>query len=303
MRIIARPSNFLARTARLGLANSSERLLALEMLMRLCKAISTYPVMTASVVFAVAAPLSAQWLKYPAAGIPRLPSGKPDLAAPVPRSADGKPDLSGLWASPLVRLDNPLLGPIERPREFIDIGATLPGGLPLQPWARDLTNARRAGTVTDNPLERCLPTSPVMALGRELKKIVQTSGLLLILSEYNVMYRQIFTDGRPLPTDPNRSWNGYSTGKWDGDTLVVQTNGFRDGLWLDLGHSMTDAAKLTERFRRVNFGRLEIEITVDDPKAFTKPWTVKLEQTLEPDTDLLEYVCLENEKDARHYVK
>jgi hypothetical protein len=135
------------------------------------------------------------------------------------------------------------------------------------------------------------------------RKIVQTPGLLIILNERNAAYRQIFTDGRPLPADPQPSWNGYSSGKWDGDILVVQSIGFRDGLWLDAGGSpLTEAGKITERFHRVNFGKLEIEITVDDPKAYTKPWTVKLTQLLAPDTDLLDYYCSENEKDVPHLV-
>ena len=134
--------------------------------------------------------------------------------------------------------------------------------------------------------------------------MVQTPGLLLILNEYNKTYRQIFTDGRPLPTDPQPTWDGYSIGKWDGDTVVVETTGFRDGIWLDTsGDPLTDAAKVTERFRRVNYGHLEIEFTVDDPKAYTKPWTIKLNQILMLNTDLLDYICLENEKDLRHLVK
>jgi hypothetical protein len=135
------------------------------------------------------------------------------------------------------------------------------------------------------------------------KKIVQTPGLLLILHETEASYRQIFTDGRSLPVDPNPAFNGYSIGKWEGDTLVVQTAGFRDGIWLDVGGDpVTDAAKITERFRRVNYGRLEIDLTVDDPKAYTKPWTVKLTQVLEADTDLMDNICLENEKDMKHMV-
>jgi len=134
-----------------------------------------------------------------------------------------------------------------------------------------------------------------------LKKVIQTPGLLVIINERDVMYRQIFTDGRPLPLDPHPSWNGYSTGRWEGDTLVVQSNGFRDDGWLDRGGSpLTAAAKITERFRRVNFGRMEIEVTVDDPKAYTAPWTVKLTQVIALNTDLLDYVCLENEKDLAH---
>lgn len=125
----------------------------------------------------------------------------------------------------------------------------------------------------------------------------------MILSERDVSYRQIFADGRPLLKDPEPSWNGYSTGKWEGDTLVVQTNGFRDGIWLDgIGSPMTDAAKMTERFRRVNYGRLEIEVTIDDPKAYTKPWSVKLNQQIVLNTELLDYYCMDNEKDDNHLV-
>jgi hypothetical protein len=135
----------------------------------------------------------------------------------------------------------------------------------------------------------------------EVKKIVQIPGLLLMLNEYNKSYRQIFTDGRPLPRDPQPAWDGYSTGKWEGDTLVVETTGFRDGQWLDTeGDPLTDGAKLTERFHRANFGHLEIEIAVDDPKAYTRPWRVKVNQVLAVDTDLLEFICLENEKDIQH---
>jgi hypothetical protein len=133
--------------------------------------------------------------------------------------------------------------------------------------------------------------------------MIQTPGLLVVLNEHNASYRQIFTDGRPMPTDPQPAWDGYSIGKWDGDTLVVETAGFRDGIWLDTsGNVLTDAAKVTERYRRVNYGRLEIEITVDDPKAYTKPWTIKLNQLLAINTDLLDYICLENEKDVKHLV-
>jgi hypothetical protein len=126
---------------------------------------------------------------------------------------------------------------------------------------------------------------------------------LVIINERDAGYRQIFTDGRPLPEDPQPSWNGYSAGKWDGDTLVVQTNGFRDGMWLDRsGSPITNAAKLTERFRRPNYGTLEIEVTMDDPKAYTKPWTVKLKENIVLNTELMDYICSENEKDSKHLV-
>ncbi len=135
------------------------------------------------------------------------------------------------------------------------------------------------------------------------RKIIQTPGEIVILSERDVTFRQIFTDGRPMPVDPSPSWNGFSTGKWDGDTLVVETNGLRDGAWLDRnGSPMTDAAKMTERFRRINYGRLEIELTVDDPKAYTKPWTVTLNQQIVLNTELLDYFCNDNGKDALMHV-
>jgi hypothetical protein len=134
------------------------------------------------------------------------------------------------------------------------------------------------------------------------KKIIQTPSMLVILNERDAAYRQIFLDGRPLPVDPNPSFNGYSSGKWENDTLVIQSVGFRDDIWLDsAGSPITESAKITEKLRRPSFGKLEIEITVDDPKAYTKPWTVKLNQPIVVDTDLLEYICLENEKDHAHF--
>lgn len=190
-------------------------------------------------------------------------------------------------------------------REFLDLGASLKGGLPYQPGMAELAKARRQPPKTNEPLTNCLPIGIVERYTHvTYRKVVQTPGLLLILNEHNKSYRQIFTDGRPLPVDPQPSWDGYSIGKWDGDTLVVQTIGFRDGIWLDaFGDPMTDAAKITERLRRPNYGHLEIELTVDDPKAYTRPWTVNLHQVLAPDTDLIDYICLENEKDLKHLVK
>jgi hypothetical protein len=248
-------------------------------------------------------PLAGQWISYPTPGVPRTPDGKPDLAAACPRTADGKPDLSGLWMMQPNRNATPNFPGCEpTAQEFGNIGFTLKDGLPYQPWAAELVKKRRAEERLHDPLSYCLPPGPVrLHTWSTPRKIIQTPGLLVILNELNASYRQIFTDARPLPVDPNPSWNGYSSAKWDGDTLVVQTNGFRDGLWLDsLGNPLTDAGKLTERFRRVNFGHMEIEITVDDPKAYTKPWTVTLNHTIRLDTDLLDFVCVENEKDTRH---
>ena len=254
---------------------------------------------------AIAPSLPAQWLNYPPAGIPKTSKGSPNLTAPTPRTADGKPDLSGMWEPAKNRPCPPEGCPdFQVPQEFVNIGWGLKGGLPYQPWAADLVKARQAENGKDDPGSHCLPTG-ILKLHTTplLKKIVQVPRLLVILNERNTTFRQIFTDGRPLPADPDPTWNGYSTARWAGDTLVVQSNGFRDGLWLDRnGSPMTDAAKITERFRRPNYGHLEIEVTVDDPKAYTTPWTVRLNQVIVLNTEFLDYYCLENEKDIPHLV-
>jgi hypothetical protein len=184
--------------------------------------------------------------------------------------------------------------------QFFDIGFGLKGGLPYQPWAAALVKERMAKNGNDDPTSQCLPGGVVrMHTSPYLNKIVQLPGLILVLHERESTYRQIYTDGRALPSDPVPAWRGYSSGKWDGDTLVVRTTGFRDGLWLDrYGNPMTDAATVTERFRRTDYGRLEIQITVDDPKAYTRPWTVTVTQLLLPDTELAEFICLENERNT-----
>ena len=249
--------------------------------------------------------VNAQWVNYPTPGVPRLPNGKPNLTAPAPRTSDGKPDLSGIWGWEHNRPCPPDGCPDQQVgQEFINMGWSLKGGLPYQPWAAELVKKRRAANSKDDPQSVCLPRG-AMRINTDglLKKIVQAPGLMLILTERNANYRQIFTDGRPLPVDPNPSWNGYSSGKWEGDTLVVHSNGFRDDMWLDtFGSPLTEAAKVTEKYRRPNYGSLEIEMTVDDPKAYTAPWTIKLNQPLVTDTELLDYICLENERDSRHFV-
>jgi hypothetical protein len=261
---------------------------------------------------------SAQWLHYPTPGVPRTADGKPNLSAPAPRTADGKPDLSGIWeddtgkapqscyAGDCEDSSDPPKGtsPLASNVGWVDFGARLPGGLPYQPWAAEEVKRRKVDYGKDDPPTHCMPLgAPRMLVDPLYRKFVRTPGLLVILNERDAGYRQIFTDGRPLPQDPQPSWNGYSTGKWEGDTLVVQTNGLRDGIWLDRnGSPMTDAAKLTERFRRVNYGTMEIEVTVDDPKAYTRPWTVKVIEFIVLNTELLDSLCLENEKDAVHLV-
>lgn len=254
------------------------------------------------IVLYTALPVSAQWLNYPTPGIPRTSDGKPNLSAAAPRTADGKPDLSGIWD-----MDNKVPCPpegcqCELGQQFLNIAWGLKDGLPYKPGIKEMARARTKPPKVDEPITRCLPIGIVERHTEpRLRKIVQTPGLLLILNEYNASYRQIFTDGRPLPVDPQPSWDGYSIGKWEGDTLVVETSGFRDDNWLDaFGDPMTDAAKITERFQRPDYGHLQIELTVDDPKAYTKPWMVKLNQVLVPDTDLIDFICLENEKDRAH---
>jgi hypothetical protein len=254
---------------------------------------------------AAAPPLAAQWLKHPTPGVPKTAAGTPRLDAPAPKSADGKPDLSGIW----IPLDNrpcPAEGCADMRvgQQFVDMGWGIPGGLPYQPWAAALTKQRTAELRLNDPNSQCLPIGIVRMHTTPLyRKIVQTPGLAIILSERQVWYRQIFTDGRSLPPDPVPTWNGYSVGKWEGDTLVVQSGGFREGMWLDAnGSPLTDAAKITERFHRTNYGTLDITITVDDPKAYTAPWTTTIRHQIALDTELIDYVCQENEKDMRHLV-
>src|SRR5262245_18165352 len=249
--------------------------------------------------------LDAQWLRYPTASVPKTPAGTPNLDAPTPKTADGKPDFSGVWDVEHNR-PCPPDGCPDMPvgHEFVNIGWSLKGGLPYLPWAAAIAKKRTEELRKEDPTSFCLPIGIVrlhtMAL---LKKIVQVPGLLVILNEHNATYRQIFTDGRPLPADMNPSWVGYSTGEWEGDTLGVRSEGFRDGLWLDAnGSPLTDAARITERFRRPTYGRLEIDVTVDDPKAYSAPWTVRLNQLIALDTDLIDYICNENELDIPHLV-
>ena len=255
------------------------------------------------ILFSLPSVCVAQWLKYPTPGAPRSPDGTINLTAPAPRGSDGKPDLAGIW-EPITSLNLEEVSGSAFADQFVNLGSGLQGGIPYTDWAAGFVKARNANLRRDDPATHCLPIGPTLLYTRPLlHKIVQTPGLLVILFERDVSYRQIFTDGRPLPIDPQPSWNGYSSGKWDGDTLVITTSGFRDGNWLDRnGSPLTDAGKLTERFRRLDYGHLEIELTVDDPKAYTKPWTVKLKQRLVPDTELLDYVCVENEKDTQHFV-
>ena len=249
-------------------------------------------------------PVDAQWIRHPTAGVPRTRDGKPNLTARTPRTADGKPDLSGVWQNNGYGPQNQEgVGPTPR-TVFFDLTFGMNGTPPYQPWAAALAAQRKDDEAKDNPDARCLPLGPLQMLAHPLpKKILQSPGLVVILHERNMEFRQIFTDGRKLPDDPQPSWYGYSTGRWEGDTLVVETIGLRDGLWADFyGSPLTDQARMTERFRRPNFGTLEMQVTIDDAKAYTKPWTVNVNQHFALDTDLLEYACLENEKDVARLV-
>jgi hypothetical protein len=230
---------------------------------------------------------AAQWFNYPTPGIPRLPDGKPNLAAPAPRTADGKPDLTGVWRG---------VGPLYRFNIAQDLKPE-----DIQPWAEALFLQRVRDSRKDSPLARCMPVSVPFHNFFNLTRIVQTPALMVILYESpNSPHRTVFTDGRELPRNPDPTWLGYSVGRWEGDTLVVTTAGFNDSGWLDsAGHPQTESLRITERLRRRDVGHMDFEITIDDPKVFTKPFTIKTERLLAADTDLLEDVC-ENERDGPH---
>jgi hypothetical protein len=229
----------------------------------------------------------AQWLKQPTAGIPRNASGRPNLSAPVPRTADGHPDLSGLWR--------------RNPRYAFDIAVDLTPG-DVAPWARALLTQRSEQLGRDHMIALCLPSGPFYTTSVDMAKIIQTPALIAILHP-DLTYRQIFMDGRVLEKDPNPTWMGYSVGRWEEDTLVVESAGFNDRTWLDgLGHPHTEALRTTERYRRLDFGRMELQFTIEDPTAYARPWTVKIDMFLAADTEMIEYVCNENEKDRAHMV-
>ena len=233
---------------------------------------------------------SAQWFGVRTPAIPRLADGKPNLSAPAPRMPDGRVDISGIW-QPSTRM-------------FLNITDAKSGELPMQPWAAALYKHRRDTESIDDPTGHCIPGGvPRSDAVPYPFKIVNAGKMLLILYEAVHGYRQIFTDGRQLPQDPNPTWQGYSIGHWEGDDFVAQTSGFNNNGWIDNdGHPATNAERVTERFHRTDVGHMDIVITVDDPKAYTKPWTVTEPFKLLTDTDLLEYVCNENNKDLQHLV-
>jgi hypothetical protein len=258
-----------------------------------------------------AGPVAAQWLGYATAGVPRKADGAVDMAAKAPRLPDGRPDFSGIWttanrsrpaeskdaASPDVASDGTDIG---SSRFMANFGAEIPGGLPYQDWLIPIVKERTENKALDDPHIRCLPDNFLRAYGLpHLLKFVHKPDILVVLDEMNAGYRQVFTDARPLPEDPSPAWQGYSSGEWSGDTLVVDTIGLRDDTWIDWnGSVVTEAAKVREEISRPDFGHLVIKVTVDDPKAYTQPWTATLEQRIVVDAELIDEICLENEQFA-----
>lgn len=241
---------------------------------------------------AASLPAAAQWPGPKTPGLPRLANGQVNLTAPAPKTADGKPDLSGIWEP-------------EGGKFLQNIAAELkPGDIPFKPEGAALFKARSEAFGKDDPDARCLPSGmPRKDAVPSPYKILQSPGLIVFLYESRTTFRQIFTDGRALPQDPQPTWDGYSVGRWEGETLVVESRGFNGKAWLDsAGHPVSPELHLTERFRRPDLGHLEIEITVDDPAMYTKPWTVKEHPHLLPDNELIEYICNENEKDLSHLI-
>jgi hypothetical protein len=239
--------------------------------------------LASAVILVAAAPSTeAQWLNLPTPGTPRLPDGTANLKAPTPKTADGKPDFSGIWRSPS--------------QKYLENLAADGIMVPMTPWAQQIFKQRQDNHGLDRPSASCLPHSVTdFDAHNTPRKILQSSGLLVMLFEGYHSYRQIFTDGRALPKDPEPAWFGYSVGRWDGDTLVVDTNGINEKTWLDdAGHPHSEALHVVERFRRLNFGRMDVQITMDDPKAYTRPWSVSFQWELMPDTDLLDWVCENN---------
>lgn len=257
----------------------------------------------------------AQWLNYPAPGAPRTKDGKVNVSAKPPRAYNGKPDLSGVWltqyAPPgenerifgaalkdsVVPGDNPLMFSKYLLNILIDFK---PEDSPMRPAAAEIFRKR---SPVDSPVAQCMPQSIPRADLHSYApfKIIQTPGLIAFLYEIDGTHRQVYTDGRKLPEDPQPSWLGYSVGRWEGDTLIVDTAGFNDKSWLDVaGHPHSEALHVEERFRRRDFGHMDLQVTIDDPKMYTRPFTVKVTEVLQADSDILENVCLENERDGAH---
>jgi hypothetical protein len=268
---------------------------------------STGWLMCVAIVLA-SATLAAQWPSFTSASAPRTADGRVDMLGPAPRTPDGKPDLSGIWDKGLLAQEVPppsLFSGSGPSQAFRDLKAALSGDLPMLPWAAQLKATRFGQNSKDHPDAHCLPLHPIqLHLHPQPRKIVQTSDLVMVLYEANDGRREIFLDGRPLPPDDVQPWwYGYSVGRWDADSLVVESTGFKDQTWIDeYGTPASDRLRLTERLRRITFGTLEIQVTVNDPKTFTRPFTFTLQQRLMPDTELIEFVCSENNLSAGRLV-
>jgi hypothetical protein len=251
-------------------------------------------VLTAIVIVgAGAGVVHAQWDPYPWKNMPRTADGKVDLNAATRRTADGKPDLSGFWM------------PVGAVRHLLNLAADMkPEEIPLQPWAQKVYQERIDNNGKDHPGAYCLPSGIPEKLNiPDGHKLVQTPDLVIFLYESRTIYRQVFMDGRSLPKDAQPTWMGYSVGRWEGDTLVVETIGQNGKTWLDMrGLPTTESLRVVERYTRPNIGRMNIDVLIDDPKAYTKPWSVKLAWRLVPDTDLIESICEENNKDPERMI-
>ena len=276
------------------------------------------PVVVAAML-ALSPSLFAQWPTVKTPNVPRNPDGSVNMTAPAPRTPDGHVDISGIWAAgggfggggrgrgrggaaappAAPAADTPPIA------QFFNIGAGMPDKLaPMTPWALELRKQRQKDNAKDNPDAHCLPLGHMqLHLHPQPRKYLWTPNEIVMVWEANYGLRHIYLDGRPHPTDDAQPyWYGYTTGKWEGDTLVATTTNIRDGMWLDVeGTPLTDQGKITERFRRPNFGSLEIDVTIEDPKAFTKPFTVRVNQRIMVDTDLIEFICNENEQSSKHF--
>jgi hypothetical protein len=279
-------------------------------------------------VVALSTTLVAQWPSYPTPNVPRNADGTPNLTAPTPRTADGKVDFTGIWGGggggggrgrggaggrggrggDAPPAPPPANQPVTPPlATFFDVGSNLEGrGAPMTEWAAALKKQRMADNMKDNPDAHCLPIGHMqLHLHPQPAKYLQTPSELVMIWEANYGLRHIYLDGRPSPdNDPQPWWYGYTIGRWEGDTLVATTTNIRDGMWLDVnGTPLTESGKIIERFRRPNFGNLEIDITFEDPKAFTKPFTVRVNRRIMVDTDLIEFICNENEQSSKRFLE
>jgi hypothetical protein len=233
----------------------------------------------AGFVVAAGIALDAQWIKHPTPGLPRLPDGKPNLMAPAPRTPDGKPDLSGLWSND------------GGDRYYNNVTADLTTG-DVAPSAHELYVKRQLEFGKDSMETLCLPLGPAYLTTRyRMARIVQTPTLIMMAFD-DGMHREIFMDGRSLEPDPNPTWMGYSVGRWEGDVLVVESNGYTDRSWLDFGgHPHTEDLRITERYTRHNIGRIDVQVSMVDPKLYAKPITFSMPMALQADTEMLEGFC------------